>query len=113
MSYIYYLSMINEAKNYENPEQFLGSFGYPEKCNCTPGQLIIIFNIIYAVMKNDLSELVNLSNLTLKSFTEKYQIPMRTATHWKSGDRSAPEYVINLVGYAMISEILAGGLYEE
>lgn len=38
-------------------------------------------------------------------FSKRYNIPVRTLESWESGDREAPEYVIDLLGRAVYSDI--------
>lgn len=43
--------------------------------------------------------------LSRAAFGRKYNIPTRTLESWESGDREAPEYVIDLLGRAVYSDI--------
>lgn len=43
------------------------------------------------------NELLELSGVTLKVFSDKYSIPYRTLQNWKDGSRKPPEYVLLLL----------------
>lgn len=58
--------------------------------------------IIQAVANGDIKGIVG-SNITKAA--AKYGIPYRTLQNWVLGQRSAPDYVIKLLGYAALSEI--------
>ena len=38
-------------------------------------------------------------------FSKKYNIPVRTLEAWEAGEREAPEYVIDLLGRAVYSDL--------
>ena len=44
--------------------------------------------------------------LSRTAFAKKYNIPLRTLEAWASGDREAPEYVIDLLGRAVYSDLM-------
>lgn len=113
MIYNYYRALIEEAQHYDSEDLFVGAYGYPENCSYSPENLQRIFYIIYTVSNNNFPALIELSGMSFKIFSEKYNIPQRTALHWKMGDRTAPEYVMQLIGYAMICEIPTIEQYEE
>lgn len=48
------------------------------------------------------------ARLSRAAFSRKYNIPVRTLEAWASGDREAPDYVIDLLGRAVYSDILKG-----
>ena len=45
------------------------------------------------------------TKMSRAAFSRKYKIPVRTLEAWASGDREAPEYVIDLLGRAVYSDI--------
>lgn len=44
--------------------------------------------------------------LSRTAFAKKYNIPLRTLEAWASGDREAPEYVIDLLGRAVYADMM-------
>lgn len=44
-------------------------------------------------------ELRSLTGLTQTEFAEKYKIPMRSIQNWEGGQRTPPEYVIELLEF--------------
>lgn len=42
--------------------------------------------------------------LSQANFGKKYKIPLRTIQSWESGERSAPEYVMELLERAVIQD---------
>ena len=44
--------------------------------------------------------------LSRTAFAKKYNIPLRTLEAWASGDREAPEYVIDLLGRVVYSDLM-------
>lgn len=48
------------------------------------------------------------ARLTRAAFSRKYNIPVRTLEAWASGEREAPDYVMDLLGRAVYSDIMKG-----
>lgn len=44
-------------------------------------------------------------NVSRAEFSRRYRIPTRTLEAWEAGDREAPEYVIDLLGRAVYSDL--------
>lgn len=42
-------------------------------------------------------EIRNLSGLNQTAFSKKYDIPLRTLSHWEKGDREAPPWALALL----------------
>ncbi len=103
MKYSYYLAYIAEAKNYESSAALLAEYGYPGDCPLSPGNLIKAFDIIFAVSKGDFAALTG-SNRA--AFARKFAIPSRSLQNWELGTREAPAYVLQMIGYILISELL-------
>lgn len=104
MNYKYYLALIDECKNYESADAIRLEYGFPPDCEFTAEGLIKAFDIIYAVSNSDFPKLVELGGGNLSALCRGLNIPLRTAQNWAMGIRNAPDYVIQLIGYAMISE---------
>lgn len=52
----------------------------------------------------EFNEILEESGMSLKQFGEFFKIPYRTLQHWKSGTRSCPEYVLELIKYRLEHE---------
>ena len=104
MTYQNYLDLVRECKNYKSAEDILAEYGYPADCEWTADGLIKAFDIIYAVSEADISKLVELGGGNLSALCRQFNIPLRSAQNWARGERKAPDYVIELIGYALISE---------
>lgn len=103
MKYSYYLAYIAEAKNYESSAALLAEYGYPGDCPLSPDNLIKVFDIIFAVSKGDFAALTG-SNRA--AFARKFSIPLRSLQNWELGTRKAPVYVLEMIGYILIVEII-------
>ena len=44
------------------------------------------------------------SKMSLKQFSEYFNIPYRTLQHWEAGDRQCPVYVLELIEYKLRNE---------
>ena len=112
MNYEEYYTCLGEAKGCHSPEDFLAEYGYPVDCPYSPDGLIRMCEIVYAVSQEDWNRVIELSGGNMAAFSRKYGIPYTTLQHWTidKGDtkRSAPVYVMQLIGYAMIAEIPTG-----
>ena len=104
MTYKKYLTLVNECKNYETAEAILAEYGFPADCEFSADGLIKAFDIIFAASRGDIAEIIKLSGGNVSAFSRKHNIPLRTINGWASGERKAPEYVIQMLGFAMISE---------
>lgn len=49
-------------------------------------------------------ELLEQSCMSMKQFSEYFNIPYRTVQDWKSGARKCPDYLLNLMQYKLENE---------
>lgn len=54
-----------------------------------------------------IKEIRNQTNMTQKDFAEYFNIPQRTIENWEGGQRTPPEYVVELIKYKIEKERLA------
>lgn len=104
MTYKNYLTLVNECKNYDSAETILADYGFPADCEFSAEGLVKAFDIIFAVSRGDVAKLVEISGGNLSAFGREYNIPLRSLNNWIGGIRKASEYVIQILGFAMISE---------
>lgn len=104
MNYKEYLAYVEEAKSYESAEVIRMEYGFPPECEWTAEGLIKAFEIIFAVSKSDFPKIVELSGGNLSELCRWLNIPLRTAQAWVAGDRTPPTYIIQMIGFALISQ---------
>ena len=104
MNYKEYLAYVEEAKSCESAEVLRMEYGYPPECEWTAEGLIKAFEIIFAVSKSDFPKIVELSGGNLSELCRWLNIPLRTAQAWVAGDRTPPTYIIQMIGFALISQ---------
>lgn len=104
MDYLYYTALAAESRSYASASAFLAEYGFPAYCEFSAEGLTKAIEIIFAVGHSDFAKLVELTNIKPASFCRKYSIPPRSLYHWVSGNRQPPEYLIQLLGYALLSE---------
>lgn len=63
-----------------------------------------LHDIIDAVSRSDFSGLLKVSGLNASALSRSLNIPARTGQSWAVGTRTPPEYIIQLIGYAIMSE---------
>lgn len=93
MTYSEYREFVRAAAKCSDLEEFTAIAG-EHLDNC---------DIIFAVSRGDLKKLVG--RQSARAFGLKYGIPDRTVQLWIKGERSAPEYLFLLLGYAIIGEL--------
>lgn len=54
-------------------------------------------------------EIRSLTGMRLTAFCERYHIPYRTAIKWERGERTAPDYVLELLEFKVRTELTAKG----
>ena len=52
----------------------------------------------------DFKSLLEQSGMNMKQFSERFNIPYRTVQNWSSGERQAPEYVLELLKFRLDAE---------
>ena len=104
MNYKEYLAYVEEAKSCESAEVLRIEYGYPPECEWTAEGLIKVFEIIFAVSKSDFPKIVELSGGNLSEMCRWLNIPLRTAQSWSAGDRAPSIYIIEMIGFALISQ---------
>ena len=111
MNYTEYLCRIDDAKTHETADAYFMEYGYPFDCPYDAETLIIWARIIFAASRNDWKAIVEAAGKQFKlfkkitSFAKYFEIPLRSLRHWIDGERQPPIYIIQLVGYAIISEL--------
>lgn len=108
LNYERYLGYVDFAKSAKSWEDFMSEYGYPADCPYDAEGLIQMCQIVFAVSRQDCKELVKLSQMSGAALARKYNIPCKTLDNWLSPGtqkRTAPKYVTELIGYAMIAEI--------
>lgn len=108
MNYKEYLMYVEEAKNNETAVEARLEYGYPSDCEWTGDGLARAFDIIFAVSRNNINELIKISGLRPAGFGQKFDIPPRTVQSWVSEMRKVPECTVKLLGFAMLSECEKG-----
>lgn len=103
MTYTEYLTRIKDAMEFRSSEELLANIGFGDNIPYTSENWQKICDIIFAAAHGDIAALS--ANMAARAFAVKYGLPERTVQHWISGARTAPDYVINFVGYAMIGDI--------
>ena len=104
MNYSEYLAYATEAKNCGSAEELRAEYGFPPECEWTADGLVKAFDIIYAVGKMDFSKITELSGGNLSKLCRNFDIPLRTAQAWAASDRTPPSYIIQLLGFALLSK---------
>lgn len=104
MKYQEFLMHVEEAKNCETAVEARLEYGFPPDCEWTGDGLAEAFDIIFAVSREDVAELVRISKLKQSVFARKFNIPLRSMQRWTAATRVAPTYVIQLMGYAMLAD---------
>ena len=104
MNYKEYLEYIEAAKSCESAETIRIEYGYPPECGWTAEGLIKVFEIIFAVSKSDFPKIVELSGGNLSELCRWLNIPLRTAQSLSAGDRAPSIYIIEMIGFALISQ---------
>jgi len=98
MNYTYYLALVDEAKKAIDEDYFIAENG---------GTLSIdTLKIIYRVSQQDFKGLVEMTSMNLTKFASKFNLPYRTAQSWIYQDRKCPDYVLELLGLALIVDKL-------
>lgn len=103
MNYKEYLAYVGEAQNYGSAEDLGMEYGFPPRCEFTADGLIKAFGMIYAVSKSDFPKIVELSGGNLSELCRLLNIPLRTAQAWALGERKPSPYIIQMIGFALIS----------
>jgi hypothetical protein len=107
ISYEYYTVLLGEASSLPTAEQLIGDMGYPPDMPENGEDYVKMMNIIFAVANGTFKELFELSGMKLTEFTARFKLPYRSAQSWVYGERTAPSYINQLIGYAMIGDIYA------
>jgi hypothetical protein len=112
INYEYYLSLVDEAASLPTAEQLIAEEGYPMNMPEDGENYVKMMNIIFAVSRNDLKKIVELSGKKLTQFAAAFRIPYGTARKWCTGERPITDYDIQMMGFIMIINIYAKEEYE-
>lgn len=108
IKYEQYLAYVGKARKLQTAREFLSEYGFPSECPYTADGVIKMCEIIFAVSRKDVEKIIDLSEMTRSKFAKTYHIPYSTVNNWVDGGgnkRTPPEYVIEMIGYAMLSAL--------
>lgn len=108
ISYEQYLNLVADALDFPTAEQLIEELGYPPDMPENGEDYVQMIKIIFTVANGSFKELVGLSDMKLTVFTQRFKLPYRTAQGWVYGERNAPGYINQLIGFAMVGDIYAG-----
>jgi hypothetical protein len=107
ISYEYYTTLVGEASSLPTVEQLIGDMGYPPNMPENGENYVKMMKLIFAVSRNDLKKVAELSGKKLTQFAATFKIPYGTARKWITGERPITDYDIQMIGYIMICDIYA------
>lgn len=106
MPYEYYRLWISEYINLgRSEERLLGEIGFPPNIKLEADQFVKAIHIIASVAEKNINELIKTSGKSQTAFGRKYNIPLRTVQSWVGGVRQPADYIVMLIGWAMVSEL--------
>lgn len=103
MTYFQYLAYKDEAKQYSDISDFRTDIGYGPDVPYDGDGWQRVTEVIFAAAHEDIKAIVG--EMSARAFAMKYALPERSVQNWVSGERSAPGYVVALIGYAVIGDI--------
>lgn len=65
-------------------------------------------SILWLTAHGDVAGLAKELNVSNYGFGKMFGIPIRTAQQWITGSRKAPEYVVQMMGFILISDLCEG-----
>lgn len=104
MTYSNYKSLVAEAANSSSDNMFIAEYGYPADSPYSPETLIKMLRMICAVARRDIVY-ISEQFRTRKAFSEFVGVKYDTVLSWISGERTPPEYLVDFIGFALISEL--------
>lgn len=109
LNYDTYSSLLRDASACSSADDFLIKYG---AClYCSADMLTSACDIIYAVSHEDWKGIVRLSGCKMTVFSRKYGIPYSSLQKWATCNDTCkhipPIYVLQLIGYALIAELLS------
>lgn len=103
MTFRKFISRLQDAKEAESEEMFIGEAGYPADEPLNAEDYIKSMHLIYAAAKGNFKEL--LSGYKIAPIARAYGIPYKSLQKWIKEERNPPEYLIRLVAFAIISDL--------
>lgn len=103
MTYFQYLAYVDEAKKYSDIDSFRGDIGYGPDVPYDGDGWQRVTEVIFAAAHGDVGAIVG--DMSARSFAMKYNLPDRSVQNWIAGERSAPEYVLEFLAYAVIGDV--------
>ena len=103
MKYCEYFAYVTDAQKYSDLGAFQSDIGYGPDVPYDGDSWQRVTEVIFAAAHEDIKTIVG--EMSARAFAMKYALPERSVQNWVSGERSAPGYVISLIGYAVIGDI--------
>lgn len=103
MTYFQFQAYLDEARQYHELGAFQGDIGYGPDVPYDGDGWQRVTEVIFAAAHGDVGAIVG--EMSARSFAMKYNLPGRSVQNWIAGERSAPEYVLELLAYAVIGDV--------
>lgn len=102
-----FLKLYGEAVESGSLDLFISERGWQEWMNDFKiSEIIKISEEIYFMAHSSLSEIRKKYNFSRAGLSRKYYIPARTLQDWENGTRKAPAYVISMLYYTLLLDII-------
>lgn len=108
MNFAHYQALVDDAKEIDDKNYWIHSYGYPADCPYTPWQLLEILDIIYDVAHDDITSIIKRIG-TGAAFSRLYGIPYRTVQNWRNNVSQINDYILRLIGYTLIVQLESEG----
>lgn len=105
MTYFQYQTYVDEARQYTDIGGWLAEIGFGADVPYSGENWSRVCEIIYAAANGETATIIG--ELSARAFAQKYALPERTVQRWLQKKRTAPDYVLELLGFAVISDIPA------
>ena len=99
-----YRTLYGEAKTYDDIEMYIMERGWQDWMDdMDADQIADLLRRIYTISRDGIGGMLETEGIKLTVLCRRYCIPYDSAQKWRSGERHAPDYLMLLLGWAIIS----------
>ena len=102
MTYKLFLSLYSEALGYADADMYVAERGWQEWMNEYPSEKLgSLLQNIFFLANSDLKTIREKYGYSRAAFSRLFNIPIRSLEDWDAGRRKMPDYVKELICYAL------------
>ena len=106
MTYQRFCEMLQDAADFEDFSKFAAECGGSVPEEIPDDKVLPYLEALYKTAHGGVPEIRAMTGLSQSKFAIRYSVPVRGLQKWENGERNPLEYVVRMLAYIVISEVI-------